>query len=74
MEELGWTASDGYMTAVELMTYLVPEDPTSPVQVGGYIMACAAFYERGYTDFSTLCYSSTAWSCITSPLHGSYTW
>jgi hypothetical protein len=36
------------MTAVKLMTCLVPEDPVSPFLAGGYIMACAAFYEQGF--------------------------
>jgi hypothetical protein len=26
----------------------VSEDPASPVQAGGYIVACVAFYERGF--------------------------
>jgi hypothetical protein len=57
--ELGWTAlevmqehlpnlvSQGYMTVMELATYCVSEDPTSPASVGGggYIVACVAFYE-----------------------------
>jgi hypothetical protein len=57
MAEQGWITSEvtqehlqnlmsqGYMMAVELVTCRVPEDPTSPVLVGGYVMACAAFYE-----------------------------
>jgi hypothetical protein len=36
------------MMAVELTTGHVSEDPASPMPVGGYIMACAAFYERGF--------------------------
>jgi hypothetical protein len=36
------------MTAVELATYRVPRHPASPASVGGYIMVCAAFYERGF--------------------------
>jgi hypothetical protein len=36
------------MTASELLTCRVPEDPASPVQTGGYIVACAAFYEQGF--------------------------
>jgi CxxC motif-containing protein (DUF1111 family) len=61
MAEQGWTASEvtqehlqhlvsqGYMTATELMTYRVPEDPASPVLAGGYIVTCVAFYERGFS-------------------------
>jgi hypothetical protein len=60
MVELGWTASEvmqehlqnivsqGYMTTMELATCCKPEDPTSPVQAGGYVMACTVFYERGF--------------------------
>jgi hypothetical protein len=33
------------MMTMELVTYRVPEDPTPPVLVGGYIVACMAFYE-----------------------------
>jgi hypothetical protein len=38
------------MIAVELAIYRVPEDPASPALAGrgGYIMACMAFYERGF--------------------------
>jgi hypothetical protein len=57
MVELGWTMlevtqehqqnlmSQGYMTAVELATYRVSEDPTSPAPAGGYVVACVVFYE-----------------------------
>jgi hypothetical protein len=60
MAELGWTASEvmqehmqnlvsqGYMTVVELAVCRLPEDPASPVQVGGYVVACATFYEQGF--------------------------
>jgi hypothetical protein len=41
--------SQGYMTAVELVTCRVPEDPASPVQAGGYVVACATFYKRGFS-------------------------
>jgi hypothetical protein len=34
----------GYMTVVELATCRVPQDPTSPVLVVGYVMACTLFY------------------------------
>jgi hypothetical protein len=33
------------MTVVEVATYHVPEDPTSPIPVRRYIVACATFYE-----------------------------
>jgi hypothetical protein len=56
MVELGWTTSEvmqenvqnlesqGYMAVAALVTCCMPEDPTSPF-MGGYIMACTAFYE-----------------------------
>jgi hypothetical protein len=40
--------SQGYMTATELATSCVHEDPASPAPPGGYIMACALFYEQGF--------------------------
>jgi hypothetical protein len=60
MAELVWTAlevmqehmqnlmSQGYLTAVELGTCHVSEDPVSPTPMGGYVMACATFCERGF--------------------------
>jgi hypothetical protein len=36
------------MMTVELTTCCVPEDPTSLVQAGGYIVACMVFYEQGF--------------------------
>jgi hypothetical protein len=60
MAELAWTTlevmqehlqnlvSQGYMMIVELATCRVPEDPASPVQAGGYVIACATFYKRGF--------------------------
>jgi hypothetical protein len=33
------------MKMAELAPCRVPEDPASPFQVGGYIVACMAFYE-----------------------------
>jgi hypothetical protein len=36
------------MIAVELTTYCVLEDPTSPAPMERYIMVCTAFYERGF--------------------------
>jgi hypothetical protein len=47
-EHLQNLMSLGYMTVVELATCCVPEDPASPAPMGGYIMVCAAFYERGF--------------------------
>jgi hypothetical protein len=60
MVELNWIAlevmqehlqnlvSQGYMTAMEVATCHVPEDPASPVQVGGNVVACTTFYEWGF--------------------------
>jgi hypothetical protein len=60
MAEMSWPApevtqehlqnlvSQGYMTAAELATYRVPEDPACPASVRGYIVACTVFYERGF--------------------------
>jgi hypothetical protein len=60
MAEMGWLTSEvmqehlqnlisqGYMIAVELATGRVLEDLASPAPVGGYIVACAMFYERGF--------------------------
>jgi hypothetical protein len=60
MVELGWIAlevmqehlqnlvSQGYITAAELTTCRMPEDPASLVPVRGYIVACAVFYERRF--------------------------
>jgi hypothetical protein len=57
MAELSWPTSEvmqehlqnvisqGYMTTTELVTCCVLEDATSPALVGGYVVACAAFYE-----------------------------
>jgi hypothetical protein len=36
------------MTVAELVTCRVPEDPASRAPAGGYVMARAAFYERGF--------------------------
>jgi hypothetical protein len=33
---------------VELEDCRVAEDPASPIQAGGYIVACVAFYEWGF--------------------------
>jgi hypothetical protein len=57
---MGWPASEvtqeqlqnlvcqWYITTVELATYRVPEHPASPTLAGGYIVACAEFYEREF--------------------------
>jgi hypothetical protein len=47
-EHLQNLMSQGYMTAVELATCCVSEHPASPTSVGGYVIACAVFYERGF--------------------------
>jgi hypothetical protein len=47
-EHLQNLVSQGYMMAAELVTCHVPEDPASPIQAGGYIMACTTFFERGF--------------------------
>jgi hypothetical protein len=41
--------SQGFMMAVELTTCRVLEDPASSTPMGGYVVACAAFYERGFS-------------------------
>jgi hypothetical protein len=61
MAEFGWSTpevmqehlqnlvSQEYMTMAELATCRVPEDPASPIQAGGgYVVACATFFERGF--------------------------
>jgi hypothetical protein len=57
MAEQGWTPlevmqaqlqnlmSQGFMTAAELMTCCLPDDPTPPMPVEGYVVAFAPFYE-----------------------------
>jgi hypothetical protein len=47
-EHLQNLISQWYMTATELAICCVPEDSASPAPVGGYIMACVMFYERGF--------------------------
>jgi hypothetical protein len=47
-EHLQNLMSQEFMIATELGTCRVPADPASPAPVGGYVMACAAFYERGF--------------------------
>jgi hypothetical protein len=44
-EHLQNLVGQGYMTTVELATRRVHVDPASNVLVGGYIMACVAFYK-----------------------------
>jgi hypothetical protein len=60
MVEQGWTPSEvtqvhlhdlvnqGFMMAVELATYRVPEDPASPASAEEYIVVFAVFYEWGF--------------------------
>jgi hypothetical protein len=36
------------MTAAEIAICRLPNDPASPVPAGGYVVAYAAFYERGF--------------------------
>jgi hypothetical protein len=40
--------SQGCITVAKLATCHVPTDPGSPVLVGGYVVACSAFYEQGF--------------------------
>jgi hypothetical protein len=47
-EHLQNLVSQGYMMVVDFTTCRVPEDPASPIQVGGYIVVCAAFHEQGF--------------------------
>jgi hypothetical protein len=47
-EHLRNLVNQGYMTTTELATYHVPEDPASHASVRGYVVACTAFYERGF--------------------------
>jgi hypothetical protein len=44
-EHLQKHISQGCMTAAKPATCRVPTDPASPVLVGGYVVACSAFYE-----------------------------
>jgi hypothetical protein len=60
MAKLGWSVSEAtqehlqnlmnqwYMMASDLVTCHMPEDPASHVSMGGYVMACTAFYEQGF--------------------------
>jgi hypothetical protein len=59
MSELSWPVSEatqehlqklmsqGYMTMTELDTCLVPVDSPIPTPVGGDVVACVVFFERG---------------------------
>jgi hypothetical protein len=40
--------SQGFMMEVEHVFCRVPEDPVSPMPMEGYMVVCAAFYERGF--------------------------
>jgi hypothetical protein len=60
MAKAGWTTSEvtlehlqnfvsqGCMSAVELATSRMSEDPAFPAPMGGYVVACAAFHEQGF--------------------------
>jgi hypothetical protein len=60
MAEQGWIPSEithvhlqdlvsqGFMMVVELATCRLPENPTSPAPVEGYVVAFTVFYERGF--------------------------
>jgi hypothetical protein len=48
MKHLQDLLSQGFMTVVELATCHVPEDPASPMPMGGYVVAYSTFYERGF--------------------------
>jgi hypothetical protein len=54
--------------AAELMTCRVPEGPASPVPMGGYIVACAAFYKHrfGVPSHRFLC---SLWQFYSLKLH-----
>jgi hypothetical protein len=45
-EHLQSFMSQGFMTAVELMTCHVPEDPTSPAPAEGYMVSFVAFTSK----------------------------
>jgi hypothetical protein len=57
MAEQGWSPtevtqahlqdlmSQRFVMAAEPAIYHVPEDPASPVPMGGYVVSCMAFYE-----------------------------
>jgi hypothetical protein len=47
-EHLQNLVSQGFMMVADLATCHVPKDPTSPILAGGYVVACATFYERGF--------------------------
>jgi hypothetical protein len=47
-EHLQNLVSQGHMIAVELATYRVPANPASLAPVGGYVMGCTMFFERGF--------------------------
>jgi hypothetical protein len=45
LEHLQNLMNQGYMMMVEIATRHVPKDPASLVLMGGYVVACVAFYE-----------------------------
>jgi hypothetical protein len=46
------------MIVAELAACRVPKDPASPIQAGGYVVACTTFYEWGFDLLAQkfLCY------------------
>jgi hypothetical protein len=48
LEHLQNLMNQGYMMMVEIATRHVPKDPASLVLMGGYVVACVAFYEWGF--------------------------
>jgi hypothetical protein len=47
-EHLENLMNQGRMMVAELTACHMPEDPASPVQAGGYVVACTTFYEGGF--------------------------
>jgi hypothetical protein len=47
-EHLQHLVSQRYMVVAELATCCLPKDYASPAPAGGYVVACMAFYERGF--------------------------
>jgi hypothetical protein len=47
-EHVQYLVCQGLMATAELATNRVPVDPASPALVGGYVMACLAFYHRRF--------------------------
>jgi hypothetical protein len=47
-DHLEGQANQGFMTAMELAAYHVPEDPVFPAPAKEYVVTFVAFYERGF--------------------------